>query len=186
MGWAIIAAVSAAAWLSMTCSGAAMPEVPGSGQDAADGGALTGRVFVPLMLGLLMVSLQGGASITGSLHSVGEAVGGLFGEGLCKVCDALHAGSDWDEAWLAYDFADQHDAALMIRDVLAPSWRQGVPPCDRLSAALHQWDADARGRIEREAATLSVRLLLPTGLCFLPAFVFLGVIPAVAAFATGG
>ena len=36
--------------------------------------------------------------------------------------------------------------------------------------------------IERNAAKLSVKLLMPTGLCFLPAFVLVGVIPAIASF----
>ena len=36
--------------------------------------------------------------------------------------------------------------------------------------------------MERAAARLSVRLLMPTGLCFLPAFVIVGVLPAIASF----
>ena len=39
-----------------------------------------------------------------------------------------------------------------------------------------------RSRIEQSAAKLSIRLLLPTGLCMLPAFVAIGVIPAVMSF----
>ena len=39
-----------------------------------------------------------------------------------------------------------------------------------------------RTAIEQESASLSVKLLLPTGLCMLPAFVFLGILPSVMAF----
>ncbi|KAB7789946.1 type II secretion system F family protein [Bifidobacterium leontopitheci] len=185
MSWSIIAAAAAAA-CCLLCRGrgvaANMPD--DDRRSAAD--ARSGNASITLVLGLLMVSLRGGMSITGSLSSVGQAVGGRLGDGLQAVCDALHGGASWDEAWRSCDFGDRADVAVTIRDALEPSWRHGVSPSMRLSAALQQWDADARGRIEREAAALSVRLLLPTGLCFLPAFVFLGIIPTVATFATGG
>ena len=53
---------------------------------------------------------------------------------------------------------------------------------NRLEAAIEQLDWDERARIEQSAAKLSVRLLLPTGLCMLPAFVAIGVVPAVMSF----
>lgn len=66
-----------------------------------------------------------------------------------------------------------------IRDALADSWNRGVSPIGRLEAAIDQADAVERAAIEQGAARLSVRLLLPTGLCFLPAFLFLAVIPSI-------
>ena len=51
-----------------------------------------------------------------------------------------------------------------------------------LESAIEQLDRDERAAIERNAAKLSVKLLMPTGLCFLPAFVLVGVIPAIASF----
>ncbi|MDZ7552421.1 hypothetical protein CG391_003550 [Gardnerella piotii] len=35
---------------------------------------------------------------------------------------------------------------------------------------------------KKESSKLSVRLLLPVGLCFLPAFIFVGILPTVASF----
>ena len=55
-------------------------------------------------------------------------------------------------------------------------------PGVRLESAIEQLDRDERAAIERNAAKLSVKLLMPTGLCFLPAFVLVGVIPAIASF----
>ena len=46
-----------------------------------------------------------------------------------------------------------------------------------MTAAIECVDGAARAGIERRAAKLSVRLLMPTGLCFLPAFICVGVIP---------
>lgn len=50
-------------------------------------------VSLPLLIGLLSVSLRSGMSVTRSLEGVGEAVGGALGGGLCAVADALHRGS---------------------------------------------------------------------------------------------
>lgn len=75
------------------------------------------------------------------------------------------------------------DIALgMIRESLEPAWLQGDSPGVLIDAAVEQLDKDERARIERAAARLSVRLLMPTGLCFLPAFVIVGVLPAIASF----
>lgn len=51
-----------------------------------------------------------------------------------------------------------------------------------LTTASEQWMEGERTAIEQESASLSVKLLLPTGLCMLPAFVFLGILPSVMAF----
>jgi len=61
-------------------------------------------------------------------------------------------------------------------------WTHGDMPGVRLESAIEQLDRDERAAIERNAAKLSVKLLMPTGLCFLPAFVLVGVIPAIASF----
>jgi pilus assembly protein TadC len=53
---------------------------------------------------------------------------------------------------------------------------------ESLSAAIMEEEESA---VEITAAKLSVRLLLPTGLCFLPAFILVGVLPSVVAFAGG-
>ena len=65
---------------------------------------------------------------------------------------------------------------------LESSWTHGDMPGVRLESAIEQLDRDERAAIERNAAKLSVKLLMPTGLCFLPAFVLVGVIPAIASF----
>ena len=77
----------------------------------------------------------------------------------------------------------KHLAAL--RRALEPSWKEGSAPLGRLESLAQSALADQEVGIELEASKLGVRLLLPTGLCFLPAFILLGVIPCIAAFAGG-
>ncbi|MCH9276763.1 hypothetical protein JS533_010845, partial [Bifidobacterium amazonense] len=80
------------------------------------------------------------------------------------------------------DHADVMRLFDVLEDALEPAWRRGASPVMRLEAAIDQLDSDERSRIEESAGRLSVRLLLPTGLCFLPSFIIVGVIPAIASF----
>lgn len=80
------------------------------------------------------------------------------------------------------DVAFALDALKVLDDALKDSWTRGVSPVGPLESAVEQLDARARASIEQSAQRLSVRLLLPTGLCFLPAFMLIGIIPAIGSF----
>ncbi|MGX5680868.1 type II secretion system F family protein [Schumannella luteola] len=57
------------------------------------------------------------------------------------------------------------------------SRRAGVPVAELLRAEADEARRDARAHAQRAAAALSVRLLVPLGVCVLPAFLVLGVAP---------
>ena len=69
-----------------------------------------------------------------------------------------------------------------VRDALRESWNEGVAAVAQIDAAMEQLDTMERMGIERAASKLSVRLLLPMGLCFLPAFLCIAVIPTIISF----
>ena len=135
---------------------------------------------MPLVLEMLAVAIRRGASIPHALIVVGRIVGGDFGEGLSSVGGALNQGVDWDQAWPSGDAVVERNRNNGKKG--GASWSSGSSPLNRLDAAIEQLDWDERSQIERDAAKLSIRLLLPTGLCFLPAFIAVGVIPAIASF----
>ena len=58
----------------------------------------------------------------------------------------------------------------------------GVSPLPQIHAAIEQMDGSERARIEQRASRLSVRLLLPMGLCLLPAFLLIAVVPTIMSF----
>lgn len=95
---------------------------------------------------------------------------------LCHAGRTLLSGATWREAWPR---APADDPVSAMRDCLSESWAHGASPTGRLELMARRIDADERTAIEQEAGKLSVRLLAPTGLCFLPAFVCVGVIPAI-------
>lgn len=61
--------------------------------------------------------------------------------------------------------------------VLALSTRAGVPAAALLRAEADEARRDARAAAQKAAAVLGVRLMIPLGVCVLPAFMVLGVAP---------
>jgi tight adherence protein B len=68
-------------------------------------------------------------------------------------------------------------AAEDVDQVLELSRRAGVPAGELLRSEARELRAAARSSAQERAAALSVRLMLPLGLCVLPAFLALGVVP---------
>ena len=71
----------------------------------------------------------------------------------------------------------------LVANCLEESWAHGASPMAQLRLAIAEHDSAQRSAIEQAAARLSIQLLSPTGLCFLPAFILIGIVPAIASFA---
>jgi len=93
------------------------------------------------------------------------------------IAIALSSGVSIERALAVVASSGGGDPEPEIDDVLALSERAGAPAVDLLRAT----SADIRRRARTEgrlrAARLGARLLLPMGLCTLPAFLLLGVGP---------
>lgn len=89
---------------------------------------------------------------------------------------------DGDDDSLSEDVVAALVALNVIDNALKSTWVRGVSPVGPLESAVEQLDARARASIEQSAQRLSVRLLLPTGLCFLPSFMLIGIVPAIGSF----
>ncbi len=92
---------------------------------------------------------------------------------------AVSGGGSLDRAVVAVRAACQQFGIRVggFEDVLELSRRAGVPAGELLRAEADELRRDARATAEEKAAALSVRLMLPLGLCVLPAFMALGVVP---------
>lgn len=64
-----------------------------------------------------------------------------------------------------------------VDEVLELSRRAGVPAGELLRSEAEELRRAARATAQQRAAALSVKLMLPLGLCVLPAFMVLGVLP---------
>lgn len=135
---------------------------------------------VGFVLDLLDVAIGAGASVPRALAVVGEAVGGVRGTALGAVASALLLGASWHAAWAG--------APAGLGDVeraLGPSWTGGAAPGPALRARVEQLRRERRTRVRAAAGALGVRLVLPLGLCFLPAFLLLGLAPMLLGLAAG-
>lgn len=148
------------------------------GRRAAGGRAHEDRIDVLAVLALLDAALGSGASVTRSLTGVGEALGEDDGRALRTVGAALTFGSVWEAAW-----AGLPPHLAPVRDCLHDSWVTGSAAGPIIRAAAAQVRRRRRREAREASARLAVRLVLPLGLCFLPACLLLGLVPIVLSFA---
>lgn len=92
--------------------------------------------------------------------------------GLDQVAASLLMGATWDEAWEGA--AKEH---LILYDVLAPAWEDGAAPVPLLERTGETLRLTHQSRANAAAGRLGARLVAPLALCFLPAFMLIGVVP---------
>ena len=142
-----------------------------------------GRTPVPVaevagVIDLLALTLRGGVGLVEAMEAVAASVGGPLGLHLRTVAAAGRWGVDDAAAWASVPAAWQPVARALRRAATA-----GVPPGDALAGAADEVRRREQQRLEVATATLGVRLVLPLGLIFLPAFILTTVVPIVLALA---
>ncbi len=137
---------------------------------------------LPLALDLLAACLTGGASLADAVRAVAGAVPGPCCTRLEQVAAALAVGSPAAEAWQALGAGDPVGASAAR--ALARSGDGGAPVAQAVCRVAAEARAEALARGTRAARRAGVLAVAPLGLCFLPAFVLLGVVPAVVGLAT--
>lgn len=136
------------------------------------------RGDLPFATELLAAALRTGAPPDRAAIVVGEAVGGPVGTRLTLVGRALRLGASPLDAWA--HLADLPGGRRLSR-VAARSADRGTA----LTRSLERQAADLRtakvAAGEASARRVGVLVVLPLGVCFLPAFVLIGVVPVVTA-----
>jgi pilus assembly protein TadC len=136
------------------------------------------RADAPLLLDLLAACLAGGASLAASARAVAHGVPGPAGERLADVAAALEVGTPPAVAWAALSPDDDDPLAPAAR-ALRRAAEGGAPVAAAVARLAADARADARSAGEEAARRAGVTAVAPLGLCFLPAFVLLGVVPVV-------
>ncbi|MGW7098361.1 type II secretion system F family protein [Streptomyces sp. NPDC054838] len=137
---------------------------------------------LPFAADLLAACLAAGAGPVEAAEVVGESLGGPVGERLALAGAELRLGGEPGAAWgrLA-----EIPGACPLAECLERAARTGAPaaePVSRLAAALR---ADRTRQAGARAQRAAVLITAPVGLCFLPAFLALGVAPVVIGMASG-
>jgi Flp pilus assembly protein TadB len=135
------------------------------------------RRDLPHVVGLLADALRTGQSPAAALGLVTEALPGPASERLSAVVARLRMGLDPGSVWA--DLAD--DAALApLGRALSRAHGTGASVVASIEQLADSLAEDRRGAVEDRARAVGVKAALPLGLCLLPSFVLLGIVPVVA------
>ncbi|MFI6776126.1 type II secretion system F family protein [Nocardia sp. NPDC050412] len=132
---------------------------------------------------LLAACLRAGLPMASAARAVAPSAPPALGAALRKAADLLALGADAATAWdqVARDGTDQPGAEEV--DALARMARRSARSGASLATAVGELAEQHRSGVEDAAAARAERagVLIggPLGLCFLPAFVCLGIVPVV-------
>lgn len=156
-------------------------------EPSVDPGPPPGISDPALMLDLVAVMLAAGRPLGSALDVVGRLCERTTAEALQRLAAGLGLGLAWEEAWAlaagqpAADPAPGRPGATHaladLRYALTYAAGSGAPAARVLQAQAAQLRRRRMRALERRAAVLGVRLVLPLGLCALPAFAALTVLP---------
>lgn len=149
--------------------------------DGDDDGAEL-AVRLPLALDLLGACLAGGGLLQASVSSVAGALPGPCGERFAKVASALALGSPPEEAFRA--LGDDRGPGGSAARALARAAEGGTPVAAVVMRVAEESRRAATVAARKRAKRAGVLAVGPLGACFLPAFMLLGVVPAVVGLAT--
>jgi Flp pilus assembly protein TadB len=133
---------------------------------------------VPGLVQLLAAALETGAGVAEALSLVCDACPGPAADGLAAVPPRLALGLPPDQAW-APVLADPQLAPL--GRALVRASRSGSSVTHEVARLADELSEKSRATVEERARSVGVKAAIPLGLCLLPSFVLLGVVPLVVA-----
>ncbi len=135
------------------------------------------RRTLPHLVDLFAATLRGGADPVMGLATVCEALPGPAADRLAPVVDHARWGAPGAEAW----------ATVLDDEALAPLGRamlraqaSGASVVQAVERLADELERESAARAEDAARRVGVAAALPLGVCLLPAFLLLGVVPTVA------
>lgn len=133
--------------------------------------------MIPLAADLMAAALSAGAPPERAVAAVGEALPGPIGRRLEVVAADLRVGAEPATAWA--ELAGEPSLRPLAR-VMISAVRRGTSPVASLERIARDSEDVARWTAEAHARSVGARAAVPLGLCFLPAFILVGVVPLIA------
>ncbi|MET8562919.1 type II secretion system F family protein [Streptomyces flaveolus] len=137
---------------------------------------------LPLAADLLAACIAAGAGPVLAAQAVGEALGGPVGQVLARGAAEVRLGGEPADAWRSLAALPGAGALARLLERADESGSPAAGPVARLASdARAEWARTATARARRAGVLISA----PVGLCFLPAFIAVGVLPVVIGLAGG-
>lgn len=132
---------------------------------------------LPDVVQLLGVALASGTPLSGAVQLVARARPGPAAEAVVSAERRLALGLLWHEG----DDVPRDPGFARLGRALARATRSGAPVADTVAKLSSELAAQRRLEVAERARTVGVKAAIPLGLCLLPAFLLLGIVPVVAA-----
>jgi pilus assembly protein TadC len=136
---------------------------------------------LPFAVDLMVACVRAGQPLGGAIDATAQALGGPLGERLAWVGGRVRLGADPESAWSA--LAGERPLGSLAR-AMSRAAASGSPVADVLIRLADDARHEARAGSSAAARRVGVQAVAPLGLCFLPAFVLLGIVPVIAGLAT--
>ncbi|GID30117.1 type II secretion system (T2SS) protein F [Paractinoplanes brasiliensis] len=133
---------------------------------------------LPLGADLLAAALRAGAPVDGAAAAVADALDGPLGTRLRRTARSLALGAAPAEAWGHLDGVPGAERLVAAAVRTSTSGGALAKALGRLADDLR---ADRAVAVEAAAQRAAVLIVLPLGLCFLPAFLLAGLVPVLIA-----
>jgi len=137
---------------------------------------------LPLAADLLAACIAAGAGPVVAAQAVGEALGGPVGDALARGAAEVRLGGEPAEAWGR--LAALPGAGSLAR-LLERAGESGLPAAGPVARIAGDARAEGARAATARARRAAVMVTVPVGLCFLPAFIAVGVLPVVIGLAGG-
>ena len=132
---------------------------------------------LPHLVELFATALVAGSAPATALSQASLALSGPVAEDLVEVTAGLRLGRSPLDVWLELG---RHPQLASLGRTMARAERSGAPVVEEVRRLADDLAADARVDLEDRARSVGVKAALPLGLCLLPAFLLLGIVPLVA------
>lgn len=132
---------------------------------------------LPLAIDLLTACLRAGRPPQHALTLVSEALPGPLADVFTRIAHHLTLGADPAAAWS--HLQAEPSCAPMAR-AISRSLRSGAPLSKTLEHLADETRRSHHHSADQQARSAESRAALPLGLCFLPAFVLLSIVPTIA------
>lgn len=140
------------------------------------------RRDLPHVVTLLAAALRSGQAPAEAVDLVCRALPGAAADRLAAVAARLRLGGDAGAVWGR--LADDPELGPLGR-ALARAHRTGAPVVAAVDALAEELGSRARAELEDRARAVGVRAAVPLGVCLLPSFLLLGIVPLAVSLAAG-
>ncbi len=141
------------------------------------------EVSAPTVADLMAACLASGTSTAAATRATAEAMGGPVADLLNECVVQFNLGASPARVWKP--MSDEPSLAPIARAILR-SAETGAPLTTVLLRVADDLRLVRRAHLDQAAKTVGIKAVGPLGLCFLPAFMLLGVVPLIASLISAG